>query len=376
MATVDKNDPQLLPCATALDTLLKAAVLAPSGDNTQPWRFDVYRRQWTILVDVDPTRDASPMNVGQRMAWIAIGAAIENMVQTAEGHGWQYRLTDMTGDRPVRFQLEPTTEIGTIDPNITARATNRKVYNGGEIPPAYIAALQADTAEIDGVSAHWITDRGALAQLSHLIARADALILGTKPIRDAFLAKVRFDQPANAIVDEGLSLGSLEISAAERFMLGWMRYVPDGPLRLLGGRSVFASAAKKLALSASGLCLITAPDDSHASKIPIGRVWQRAWLALTKQKLACQPMMSLVVLRNIRDHGPKALLEQIGKSASESLLEDFEFAFGESASSRVAAIMRIGWSAAPTSRTGRLHGKVLDKDFSSAEMRSDYGSKR
>ena len=51
---------------SALDTLLEAAILAPSGDNTQPWRFAVDRERWTIAVDVDPTRDPSPMNAGQR----------------------------------------------------------------------------------------------------------------------------------------------------------------------------------------------------------------------------------------------------------------------------------------------------------------------
>ncbi len=360
---VEMNDPQVLPRTTALDTLLKAAVLAPSGDNTQPWRFAVNREQWKIFVDVDPTRDTSPMNAGQRMAWIAIGAAIENMVHTAVGHGWQYRLTDTTGDRPASLQLEPTSEIGTIDPILAARATNRKVYQVGEIPAACIAALQADTVEIDGVSARWITDRSTVTQLSHLIARADALILGTKPIRDAFLAKVRFDQPANAVVDEGLSLGSLEVSAAERFMLGWMRYVPDGPLRLLGGRGVFAGAAKRLAMSASGLCVIATADDSLASKIPVGRVWQRAWLALTKQKLACQPMMSLMVLRNIRDHGSSKLLAEIGKAQSLSLLDEFsQFSDGVGLP-LVHAIMRFGNADKPTTTTGRLsvQRSVIDR---------------
>ena len=34
---------------TALDTLLQAAILAPSGDNTQPWRFRVDREGQSIL---------------------------------------------------------------------------------------------------------------------------------------------------------------------------------------------------------------------------------------------------------------------------------------------------------------------------------------
>jgi hypothetical protein len=354
MARVELRDPKVPECTSALDTLLAAAVLAPSGDNTQPWRFAVDRETWTILIDVDPKRDESPMNAGQRMAWIAIGAAIENMVHTAEVNGWQYQLTETTGDRPVQFRLQPTTDCGTVDPLLRARATNRKVYKGRELSAACIAALQADTVAIDAISAHWITDTSVLTQISKFIARADALILGTKPIRDAFLAKVRFDQPANAIVDEGLSLGSLEVSAVERSMLGWMRYVPDGPLRLLGGRRVFANAAKKLAMSSAGLCMIAGPDDSLASKIPVGRVWQQAWLALTKQQLACQPMMSLLVLQNIRDHASNELLEAVGKVDSLRLLDEFlEFCHGMSLP-LAHALMRFGEADQPTTVTGRL----------------------
>jgi hypothetical protein len=354
MARVEQHDPRVPASTSALDTLLSAAVLAPSGDNTQPWEFTVDRENWTILIDVNPKRDESPMNAGQRMAWIAIGAAIENMVRTAESNGWQYELTQTTGDRPARFCLQPTAELGELDPLLKARATNRKVYKGGAVSSACIAALQNETAAIDAISAHWISDRSALTQIGNFIARADALILGTKPIRDAFLAKVRFDQPANATVDEGLSLGSLEVSAVERAMLGWMRYVPDGPLRLLGGRAVFAGAAKKLAMSAAGICAIAAPNDSLASKIPVGRVWQRAWLALTKQKLACQPMMSLLVLQNIHQHASPQLLEAIGKEKSLRLLDEFARFCKSIGIPLIQAIMRFGIAEEPTTTTGRL----------------------
>jgi nitroreductase len=56
-----------------LDTLLARAVRAPSGTNTQPWRFVVDDEARTIALDLDPARDPSPMNAGQRMARIALG---------------------------------------------------------------------------------------------------------------------------------------------------------------------------------------------------------------------------------------------------------------------------------------------------------------
>ena len=67
---------------TAIDTLLEAGVLAPSGDNLQPWKFTFDRASRSILLDVDPKRDTSPMNAGQRMSRISLGAVLENVVRT------------------------------------------------------------------------------------------------------------------------------------------------------------------------------------------------------------------------------------------------------------------------------------------------------
>ncbi len=109
------------------------------------------------------------------------------------------------------------------------------------------------------------------------------------------------------------------------------------------GRSVFAGVARKLAGSASGLCLISAPDDSLETRIPVGRVWQRAWLEACEQGLACQPMMSLCVLRNVRDNAPE-LMGRIGQHKALSLLREFEDLFRCIAGSCPGAIMRMGYA--------------------------------
>ena len=70
--------------------LLKAAAVAPSGDNTQPWRFEVETSR--IRVIVDPARDPSPMNAGQRMARIAAGAAAENIIACQRHNGGEARV--------------------------------------------------------------------------------------------------------------------------------------------------------------------------------------------------------------------------------------------------------------------------------------------
>lgn len=344
---------------SAIDTLLEAAVLAPSGDNTQPWQFAVDRENRTISVEVDPARDPSPMNAGQRMAWIAVGAAVENMVQTADHHGWKYQLAESSESNRVIFQLQSHAASGALPAPVVDRLTNRQVYRRGEIPPEVLMRLQEAVGQQQDVACSWIVDQPTRDALTRLIARGDALMFGAKVMRDAFLANVRFDQPANAVVDQGLALGTLGVSAVEQRLLKLLRYVPDGVLHPLGGRRVFASTATRLAQSASGLCVLGAGEGSPASGIAVGRVWQRAWLALTAEGLAAQPMMSLCVLQNVQENAEPAIRNQIGQRQLEVLLEDLRRFCDQHEISRLDALMRFGFAQPPTTRAGRLTPQQL-----------------
>src|SRR5487761_1227379 len=64
--------------------LVRAATLAPSPDNTQPWRFRF--DQGKLLVYEDPARRL-PSDVCSMFAMLALGAAVENVAVEATRHG-------------------------------------------------------------------------------------------------------------------------------------------------------------------------------------------------------------------------------------------------------------------------------------------------
>ncbi len=360
---------------TALDTLLEAAILAPSGDNTQPWHFKVDRQQNSILLDVDPTRDTSPMNAGQRMARISLGAALENMVRTAHYNQWTFQIDDAPPNGLIRFTLQPNALVGSIDPLLRDRVSNRRAYTGPTPPKKILETLESSERLSQASSSQpstetiLITDTELLSTLAGLIARADALILGTRSIRDAFLEKVRFDVPPNEKTSEGLSLGSLEVSGIDRFSLRMMKLLspPDTLLQLLGARSVFFRVASKLASSASGFCLIASLKSDKQNDIDVGRAWQDVWLRLTQERLAAQPMMSLLVIQNMFDNGKRDLFNRRDQAVSADLLEQFNAFCSKITHGRPAALMRFGSAAEPSGRVGRLSLEKLAIDVLSTE---------
>src|SRR5690606_12881808 len=129
----------------ACETLIAAAVRAPSGDNTQPWRFVVDESQRVIFIELDETRDTTPMNSGQRMARLAIGAAIENMLVAASRLEWQVRLESAPPTAVAAVRIIHASEItGTttaLNTVMTQRVTNRRLYDRQELAPELLEKL-------------------------------------------------------------------------------------------------------------------------------------------------------------------------------------------------------------------------------------------
>ena len=97
-----------------------------------------------------------------------------------------------------------------------------------------------------------------------------------------------------------------------------------------------------------------ARDDGEATDLLVGRAMQRAWLALAAEGLAVQPMMSLLVLENVSEHGAPALVESLGRGKLAALRDGFRALVPEIAGWRPAFLMRFGFAPAPSGRTGRL----------------------
>jgi hypothetical protein len=331
-----------------LGTLLSAANLAPSGDNMQPWAFEVDEAESSIAVSIDEARDTSPMNAGQRMSRLACGAAIENIVATAKHNSWDVDIHwHEEGSRVASVVVAAQGDAnGTIPDAISRRHTNRRVYAGTRLSDSDAIPLRAATGGEDDVDAIWVIDRQAIQQIAVAIGRADADMFGRQSYFRAFLSNVRFDLPPESPADEGLNLGALELSWLERKMLPAMKHAPASFLRSWPMRRTFRAKAERLVNSASGLCVIVARGARSAASIQVGRMMQRAWLHLTALAYQVQPMMSIPVLANSGE-----LRE--GIATRKALVDSVHSAFGRYAEQPPAAILRFGMGSPASSRTGR-----------------------
>jgi nitroreductase len=339
----------------SLVAIVTAAGRAPSGDNTQPWRFVVNSDAGTIALEEDASRDPSPMNAGRRMSRIAIGAALENLIRKARSYGWGVELERAVYPALATIRLTERNGTANFAKDFEAhRLTNRRLFDGRPVSEEVLDRLIAATPDLSGVRTHWIVGANRLANLGKLIGQADRTMFGDASMRRAFLSKLRLDSAPGEAVAEGLSASSLELSAFDRWALRAIKRAPDRWLRLAGVPRVFAAKARKLVTSASGLCLVVARDDAEETDLLVGRAMQRAWLTLNAEGLAVQPMMSLLVLENVSEHGEAALVESLGRGRLAGLRDNFRTLVPEIGGWRPAFLMRFGFAPAPSGRTGRL----------------------
>lgn len=339
---------------TTLRQLAAAGTRAPSGDNTQPWRMVVDSEASTVEFVIDELRDPSPMNSGQRMSRIAVGAVVETAVQTADANGVEVSVDVRPDGGSASLRIKNAAAGGFSVPDfIRKRTVNRRIYQSRGVDPATIASLQSELADTNRIRTLCVTAPAAIAAFAEIVSDADALMFGNRTIRAAFMQNVRFDAPANEEVDEGLSLASLELHGAELAAFRMLRRLPQWllPSKQVGG--TFAKQTKLLVESAAGILLGVARDDENETDFAVGRSMQQGWLALTRYGLAAQPMMSLPVLDNIMRHCEPELQSQLGVDHVDDLKRRLGSLLPELGDARPAFLLRFGYADPPSGRCGR-----------------------
>lgn len=335
-------------------TIISAAILAPSGDNTQGWDFGIDRQRNSLEIFRNDWRDTSPMNAGQRMTSIACGACAENVLRTCAAAGWGTEI-EYSNSPSIRISFDCDRSRRLEVPKVVRdRHTNRKIYNGRRIGAGELKLLESRIEVPDGIELRFITDAAAIKKCALVIGAADAQMFGQRHFLRAFLDNVRFDCAADTPVRYGLSIGSLELNFFERHLLRYLRCLPEAVTKSVPIRRAFRSKANMLAESASGLCTIHAPSAAPEMELKVGQVMQRAWLALTELGFRAQPMMSLPVLLGHAYFASKAT-NDLHTKVVDSVASMCAAVFGRNANEHgPCAILRFGEATVTTERNRRL----------------------
>ena len=168
-----------------LEFLLRYAILAPSGSNSQPWKFAISNS--TISAFADLERSVPLVDPDNRILYMSVGCALANLLVAGEHFGFRptinYFPSGQKSDQvaEVKFEWDSRSK-GDLFPQITRRCTIKDKYQDRGIDAMILEEIKR-YIELPGIHLHYLTDKASKSEIADLAARANHNQLADKEFR-------------------------------------------------------------------------------------------------------------------------------------------------------------------------------------------------
>lgn len=346
----------MIPLQSELTRILTAGNQAPSGENCQPWHFVV--RGPTVEVHLLADRDQSAYSWGQRASYMALGAAIENMVIAASVE--HYRAPVRYFPDPenrfhaatITFVSEPAREADPLAPFITERVSNRKAYAKNALGKEERAALIAAAGE--GGELRLIEKREDIERLGRVGSTNEEVMLGNRDLHRFFFSHVNWTKQEDDEKKIGFYIKTLELPPPAQVLFRLFRYWPVMRLfAALGMNRAVASQNGAVNASAAAIGALLIDGTDPVDFLEAGRSVERIWLTAASKGLSLQPMTGVLFFKLLIEHEEDPMFS----SGERAIIRK---AYGDAAEitgagdKHIAFMFRVGRGEAPSARAIRF----------------------
>ncbi len=350
-------------------SVLEKAIHAPSGENCQPWRFEIGADD-TIHVFNIPERDSSLYSWGQRASYFAHGALLENIRIAAEGSGFKTELELLPDPRNssyvARVRLtaaQSVLEARSLVPFILERATNRKPYTVSELSAVGEETLVNEAELYAPAKIYFLKDRVSIRALSAAASVNERVLFENKKLHDFFYDHITWTREEDERKRLGFYIKTFELPLpAERMFQLCKNYTYARVLRAVGLPRFIARQNASVYASCAAVGVITIPSLASEEFIRAGMLFERIWLRAARETLSIQPLAGMIYLA----------LRIFAREASDfSLSQQKQIQEAYSTVRRIAGnknayipmMFRIGKSDPPSARALRLVPDITMRNF-------------
>lgn len=344
---------------SVVEEILDSGRWAPSGDNTQPWRFEIVDDQHFIVYGFD-TREHCVYDLDGHASQLAIGCLLETLAITASSQGFRLEISR----RGIAPEYKPTFDISLL-PDSTI------------IPDPLVDFIQSRTVQRRAMALRALTvkEKGALQEAispSHKVVWVEGWEGKWRAARLMFAnAKVRLTMPEAYLVhraiiewdaqfsetmvpDQAVGLDSMTLRLMRWAMHSWERVntlntyfmgtlIPRLQLDLIPG----------IACGAHLAIVADKPPIAVDDYVEAGRAVQRVWLTATRLGLQLQPEMTPVIFSRFVREGQEFTAAAKPRGLARRMASRFEDFF-PGAAPRVVFMARVGAGPVASARSLRL----------------------
>lgn len=345
--------------------ILDLARWAPSGDNTQPWRFEILGDNHVIVHGHD-TRDEILYDFDGHASHMAHGALLETMRIAASAEGlsmtWEARADQewRKVQYDIHFTDSPEMELDPLYPYIEKRTVQRRSMQMTPLTGIQKDALvKAAGKQYEIQFFETFLEKSAIAKLLWDNAYIRLVCPEAFSVHQNIIEwKQRFSK--DRIPEHAVGIDPMTAKLMRWVMKSWSRV--DFFNRYLLGTVVPRVQLDYIpaVLCAGHVLIKPKTEPKHLEDwVSLGQAMQRFWLTATKIGLHLQPEMTPVIFRWYARSGRRFSAKQKLQRKAIILANDFESLAKASKNEAFGFFCRVGISSVPNSRSLRLDLKDL-----------------
>lgn len=343
----------------ALQRILELARWAPSGDNTQSWRFEITGER-SLVVHGHDTREHCIYDLHGHASQLSLGALLETIAIAASAEGWQIdiiRQADAADARPsfnLNFRNQAVAEAHPLLGEIPRRAVQRRWMPTRRLSIHDKHALER--AAGPGYGIRWFESRHERFSVGRLMFDSGRIRYA---IPEAFATHQTViawhtTHSTDRIPDRALGVGALQLRIMRVVIQSWGRMQIAN--RVFGAAWTTAMQMDLLPALACGAHFIivanTAPTGID-DYVDAGRAVQRVWLTATSLGLWQQPEMAPLIFSDYVRSGTRFTGAAGKQEAARSIQQKLTDMLG-CAAGHAVWMGRIGGGPPPEARAIRL----------------------
>lgn len=340
--------------------ILEVARWAPSGDNSQPWRFEILSPEHLVVHAF--TRKLGVYDLDGSAAEISVGALLETMRIAASAEGCAMRFECRSGAEGGDAALIDVwiEEAGDVRPDpllpfVRERSVQRRPLRTERLGPASKAALESSLGR--GFRVVWFESQRERLRMAWLAVRSAKIRL---TIPEAYAVHCQVIEwgarySADRIPDQALGADALSVRSMRWLLASWRRVqlmnryfggtlAPRLQLELLPGLRCAAHFAIVSAQAPSGI-------EDH---LRAGAAAQRFWLTACSLGLQLQPQHTPIMFAAYARRGVRFTEVGQARARAGEVAAALEGILGPEHASKAVFLGRLGRGAAARARSLRL----------------------
>lgn len=317
---------QHLKPLSVIEQVLDLARWAPSGDNTQVWRFELLGALH-VAVHCYDTREHCVYDLDGHPSQISYGALFETLAIAASGHGLRAdiaRRSDSPQQRPVfdvQLVADPSIQPSPLIGAITRRSVQRRPMSARALTSAEKQALQGCVG--DAYAVMWLEGFAAKWRAARLMFNNAKLRLTMPEAYETHRAVIHWGvtHSADRVPDQALGVDAMTLKLMKWAMVSWKRLATVNRWMGTAAPRMQMDLIPGLACAAHFVIKARRQPETIDDYVAAGRALQRFWLTATELGLQMQPEMTpLIFSKYVREktaftttaslHGLAASLER------------------------------------------------------------------